>query len=122
MTAHFELPDPRYPEQQQALITSFEHGSQAVAILRDNGMETEADRLSIRALIELSNRAYTMARTLGVQAIAEGRMSRVGVSQELGVHQATVAKWVKQAQAEPDRNYVEEPLSAIQYHADRQAS
>jgi hypothetical protein len=111
--AEIKLPDPDYRAQNAALHERWDANAQAIDTLQNVGMDREARQLAIRGLTELSHRAYTMSRTLGLYAIAEGEMSRVELSRILGVHQATVARWLKEAQEEPDRNYAVTPLTEL---------
>jgi hypothetical protein len=119
--AEFHFSDPNYEAQNEALHEHWEQNAQAIAVLQDAGMSNEARQIAIRGLVELSDRAYTMARTLGLHAIADGEMSRVGLSKLMGVHQQTVADWIKRAQAEPERDYVQEPVIS-RSHLEREAS
>jgi hypothetical protein len=116
-----ESPNPQYDVQEQELKASIERSAQAVTLLREVGMEREAAIFSIRALTEFSNRAHTMARTLGMQAIADGQLSRKEVAREMGVHQSTVAVWYKEAQTDPGHDYAAEPLRAVQPHTKQEA-
>jgi hypothetical protein len=111
--AEFNFPDPNYDAQNKALHERWEQNAQAITTLQNVGMDHQAEELAIRGMAELSDRAYTMARTLGLHAIAEGRMSRVELSRLLGVHQQTVANWIKEAQTEPDRDYAASPLTRV---------
>jgi hypothetical protein len=120
--AEFEFPDPNYEAQNQALHERWDQNAQAMTTLQNVGMHREARQLAIRGLAELSDRAYTMARTLGLHAIAEGEMSRVELSRLLGVHQQTVANWIKEAQTEPERNYAVTPLTRIHQGPQHKAS
>ena len=103
--AQGELPSPNYEQEalQDLLAQSIETGT----VLRNAGFDDEAEQLRLKTLIEVTNRAYATVRTLGLQAIAEGRMSRVGLSRVMGVHQGTVARWAKGADAQ-------EPLNAVE--------
>jgi hypothetical protein len=109
--AEFKFPDANYEAQNRALHEQWDKNAQAITVLQDVGMHREARQLAIRGLAELSDRAYTMARTLGLHSIAQGEISRVELSRLMGVHQSTVAEWIKQAEAEPDRDYSIAPLS-----------
>jgi Trp operon repressor len=113
VAAQFNFPDPNYEAQNEALHERWEQNAQAIDTLQNVGMNREARQLALRSLMELSNRAYTMARTLGLHAIAEGEMSRVELSRQLGVHQATVARWIEEAQTEPDHDYSITPLTRV---------
>jgi transposase-like protein len=77
-------------------------------------MHDEARRRAIRSYMEIQSRAYTIARTLGLQAIAEGKMSGGELAHDMGVHVGEVSNWVMQAQEDPNHDYVKEPLHMVE--------
>jgi hypothetical protein len=69
----------------------------------------DIDRAKRRAVLgtvhDVIQQAQLLARTLAINNVKGNHLSRVEVARLLGVHQATVARWVKEAanqQAEPD--------------------
>jgi len=111
----FEFPDPRIDEQVQALHSTLDRHIQVQETLENAGMHKAARQHAIRVYMEAQARAFTIALTLGLQAIADGEMSRVEVSKQMGVHQSTVALWTKEAEADPGHDYVKDPLHAVRY-------
>jgi hypothetical protein len=121
--ASFEFPDPKY-EHEQALQGLLAQSIETGTIIRDAGFDREAEQLRLQTLVEVTNRAYTAARMLGLQAITEGRLSRIALGRIMGVHQSTVADWIKQAKGTPEHDYAKEPLHARSpvYLADRESA
>jgi hypothetical protein len=60
--AEFDFQDPGFQDQQAAFKGAFEENAGVHAYLQDHGFTDEARLLAIRAFVELSDRAYTLAR------------------------------------------------------------
>jgi hypothetical protein len=60
----------------------------------------DAAPVQIAGLHEVSKRTEQLARRIGLLAVAEGKMSQAQLGRLLGVHQATVSRWVTEATEE----------------------
>jgi hypothetical protein len=109
----FTFTDPKYREQETALRDLLENKDKIEETLNGIDMHTEAKRRVIRMYMEIQARAYTISRTLGLQAIAEGELTGAELAKDTGVHVGEVSNWVMQAQEDPEHDYVNEPLHML---------
>jgi hypothetical protein len=81
-----EVQIERAKNMQEALNQTTLHSKQSV-------MREEL----LRSLTTISDAAQTMAQNLAIHAVQKNQLSRVQAGKILGVHQGTVARWLKEA-------------------------
>ncbi len=95
----FDYPPPDTTAELEAIqdrFTSLLHASRTIASLEVQGVD--AAPVQIAGLHEISSRTERLAREIGLRAIAEGKLSQMQLGRLLGVHQATVSRWISDAQ------------------------
>jgi hypothetical protein len=93
-----DYPPPRTETELDAIqerVAELARVAHTIASLGVVGVD--AAPVQIAGLHEVSTRTEKLAREIGLQAIAEGKMSQVQLGRLLGVHQATVSRWVNEA-------------------------
>jgi hypothetical protein len=75
------------------------HLHQAAGMVPESDLQGMRASVAVQKLAEFSRQASEYARERAVLAIRMDVMSRVHAAALLGVHQATVARWVKEAEA-----------------------
>ena len=96
----FEYPEP---DKKTELAAIEQHSSELAHVSRsvgELGLPGADVQMLIKGLHELSGRCEELARSLGMHAIAEGNLTQRALSQLVGVHELTVHRWVKAAQAQ----------------------
>ncbi len=112
MKERFDLSDPQLDQQRQMLFAGLDGVSEQAGQLTQAGQYRQAAEVQLTGLTDVRDRAYTLARTLAVEAVADHTLSRAEVARTLGTDPHTVGKWVKSFENNPDRDYTR-PLSAV---------
>jgi hypothetical protein len=81
----------------EAIAEQVAHTANVAEALAGLELPAAEAEVTITGLAEVINRSHRLAKNIGLHAITEGHMSRVHLAQLLGVHQATVGRWVKAA-------------------------
>lgn len=93
-------PKPDTPNELQAIATEASQLQTTLDELRS--LDIPPSRLeaevAIKGLHNIATRSEDTAKALGLHAISQGYMSRVGLAELLGVHQNTIARWYNEAE------------------------
>jgi hypothetical protein len=100
---HFDYPPPDIDNELDSLRERLDRLSDVAVSVAALGLEGVDTQVQIAGLHEVSARAEKLAREIGLHAIAQGKMSQVRLGRLLGVHQATVSRWVNEATEQQDQ-------------------
>ncbi len=95
----FDYPPPDTTaelDEIQQRVSNLAHVAHTIASLAVEGVD--AAPIQIAGLHEISSHSERLARQIGLSAIAKGKLSQVQLGRLLGVHQATVSRWISEAQ------------------------
>jgi len=90
------------PEEFAAIEERGLEISRAMETVTSLGLEGVDTQLRVAGLHEIAVRCESLARNLGLQAIAEGSMTQVQLAKLLDVHKLTVHRWVKDTKEETE--------------------
>jgi hypothetical protein len=96
------------PQTETELAAIHERGlllSQAAQTVASLGLEGVDIQVQVAGLHEIASRCETLARDIGMHAIAEGKMSQAQLSRILGIAPMTVNRWVKAAQEQQPQDH-----------------
>ena len=92
----FEMIFAKYREIAVQAIRKLSGQPEFIEHLPNNEQESIKYRTALAYLHEIKQRADDDARNMALEAVQQGYLSRVEASSMLGVHQGTVARWVKE--------------------------
>lgn len=125
-----DIPVPETDPAYTMLAKILQKAARQMGFLDLTGLDYEDLRVArskarLTTLTDLSATIDFLSKLTAVDSIRNGDMSRVQASEILGVHQATVARWVKEREADeadrPPASVSDEPLTSAAQELPRQS-